>query len=83
MSVTIEKIGLVVPGQIVRKYDTEADETTLTLTGDQVQFIHDATGSVVGLFAPREYGGAQVPHERPNPIAVDESIRRNATPSAV
>lgn len=50
MSVTIEKIGVVVPGQVVRKYDTEADETTLTLTGDQVLSMLNSLGTVRGLF---------------------------------
>lgn len=50
MSVTIEKIGVVVPGQVVRKYDTEADETTLTLTGDQVLSMLSSLGTVRSLF---------------------------------
>lgn len=48
MSVSIETIGVLVPGTVVRKRDGE--DTVLTLTGDQARSLYESLGTVVSLF---------------------------------
>lgn len=49
-SVLIGSFGLVIPGQVVRKYDTADDTTTVTITGDQAKAMYEALGTVVQFF---------------------------------
>lgn len=48
MAVKIETMSVVVPGQVVRKFD--GSQTTLTITGDQARYLYEAMGTVVSLF---------------------------------
>lgn len=48
MAVKIETMSVVVPGQVVRKFNGK--DTTLTITGDQARHIYDVMGTVVSLF---------------------------------
>ena len=48
MSVKIESLGVVVPGQVVRKFD--GTDTTLTITAEQAKSLYDSLGLVVKFF---------------------------------
>jgi hypothetical protein len=54
MTVKIEKLGIVVPGQVVRKFD--GTDTTLTLSGDQVKNLYDQLGEIMPLFSAELLG---------------------------
>lgn len=48
MAVTVQSIGVVVPGHITRKRD--GDDTVLTLDGKQARSLYESLGTVVGMF---------------------------------
>lgn len=48
MAVTIESIGVVVPGHVVRKRD--GDDTVLVMTGEQVRSLYESLGTVISLY---------------------------------
>lgn len=51
-AVRISSFELQVPGQFVRRYDKTADVTTVTITGEQAQAIHEALATVEQFFGP-------------------------------
>jgi hypothetical protein len=52
LSVRIESMGVVVPGQIVRKYDRT--NTTLTITAEQARHLHASLATVIQFFEMSE-----------------------------
>lgn len=48
MTVRIESLGLVIPGQVTRKFD--GTNTVLTVTAEQARSIYDALATVNHFF---------------------------------
>ena len=49
MSVLINEVGIVVPGSVTRKYDSEANHTVLTVNAEQASSIAESLGPVLSL----------------------------------
>jgi hypothetical protein len=52
LSLRIESMGVVVPGQIVRKYD--GTSTTLTITAELARHLHASVPTVIQFFEMSE-----------------------------
>ena len=50
MTVTIENLGVVVAGAVIRKYDQGANRTTLTVTLEQARSLHADLAKVLEFF---------------------------------
>lgn len=53
-AVRISSFELEIPGQFVRRYVKATDVTTVTITGEQAQAIHEALATVVQFFGDDE-----------------------------
>lgn len=51
MSIVIGTVGVVVNGSVTRKYDSAEDHTTLDVTFEQAQELHDSLDTVLKFFA--------------------------------
>jgi hypothetical protein len=51
MSVIVDELGLVVPGNIVKKYEADSNETTLRVNREQLDQIVEVAQAAKLLFA--------------------------------
>lgn len=68
MSVIVDELGLVVPGNIVKRYEAESNESTLRVTREQLDQLIEVAQSAKALFAGTSPSPPSAPKTGSNPV---------------